>query len=326
MDKLQQYIQTYLEQKHEDIHCSPQNETYTSKVASPNKCATKSFISNLSGCSSATRALPHSPPSIEQTHGQLYFHPPKETLQTALPLAEVIESAVPMAEVIRSTSRGDTGFVMNPLFRTNSLDQGASSSFKEQRPNAAHERPATPTLLTQTSGDRSGEVQHILSKTQQTSSPLNFNQEYSSSELMSNKRRQIFTTKPQKNSFLISATDHKKDEYGESRIAGDSTDGLLGPMLQGRDSNPLTIYFDELMLIDCLSNGRVSDVYRGVWKRTCDVDSQDIPELKEVALKVVTNLSGDTTYLDELRREGNLSSSLHHNNICQLVGIAQNNE
>merc|ERR1712161_84401 len=113
LDKLQQYIQTYLEQKHEDIHGSPYNETYTSKVASPNKCATKSFISNLSGCSSATRALPHSPPSIEQTDGQLYFHPRKETLQ----------SAVPMAEVIRSTSRGDTGFVTNPLFRTNSLDQ-----------------------------------------------------------------------------------------------------------------------------------------------------------------------------------------------------------
>jgi hypothetical protein len=89
------------------------------------------------------------------------------------------------------------------------------------------------------------------------------------------------------------------------------------------------IPFSELMLIEALGMGRVSTIYRAAWRwRTTDQLSESYENIRMVALKVamVNKASGDSSNVDELRREVDIASRLQHPNICDLVGIAQDDE
>jgi serine/threonine-protein kinase len=81
------------------------------------------------------------------------------------------------------------------------------------------------------------------------------------------------------------------------------------------------IPFDELMLIETLGTGRVSTIYRAAWQRGGAGVSM-------VALKVamVNNITRDTSHVDELRREADIAARLSHPNICDLVGVAADQE
>lgn len=87
------------------------------------------------------------------------------------------------------------------------------------------------------------------------------------------------------------------------------------------------IPFDELMLIETLGTGRVSTIYRAAWRR--GVFGPASPAgVQMVALKVamLNNITMDTSHVDELRREADIAARLTHPNVCDLIGVAADQE
>jgi hypothetical protein len=88
------------------------------------------------------------------------------------------------------------------------------------------------------------------------------------------------------------------------------------------------IPFEEIMLIESLDSGRVSTIYRAAWQRRHTRDTSSPVGVQMVALKVamVNSNTGDTSHVDELRREADIAARLRHPNICDLVGVAADAE
>jgi Protein tyrosine and serine/threonine kinase len=89
------------------------------------------------------------------------------------------------------------------------------------------------------------------------------------------------------------------------------------------------IPFDELMLIESIGTGRVSTIYRAAWRRNQAPNNlMSSGAVQMVALKVamVNPSTGDTSHIDELRREADIAARLQHPNICDLVGVAADPE
>jgi serine/threonine protein kinase len=90
------------------------------------------------------------------------------------------------------------------------------------------------------------------------------------------------------------------------------------------------IPFDELMLIESIGTGRVSTIYRAAWRRNQSASNYIAGSgaVQMVALKVamVNPSNGDTSHIDELRREADIAARLQHPNICDLVGVAADPE
>jgi serine/threonine protein kinase len=82
--------------------------------------------------------------------------------------------------------------------------------------------------------------------------------------------------------------------------------------------------------LETLGTGRVSTIYRAAWQRAYDRDAVTPTPLGVymVALKVamVNTITGDTSHVDELRREADIAARLSHANICDLVGVAADAE
>jgi len=101
-----------------------------------------------------------------------------------------------------------------------------------------------------------------------------------------------------------------------------------GVIIENR-SIPL-IPFEELMLIETIGMGRVSTIYRAAWQRRLagPVETSPVSSVQMVALKVamVNTVTGDTSHVDELRREADIAARLNHPNICDLVGVAADQE
>lgn len=83
------------------------------------------------------------------------------------------------------------------------------------------------------------------------------------------------------------------------------------------------IPFDELMLIETLGTGRVSTIYRAVWKGSSN-EFVAPANTCMLALKVamVNPATADTSHIDELRREADIAARLQHPRICDLAGVA----
>jgi serine/threonine protein kinase len=89
------------------------------------------------------------------------------------------------------------------------------------------------------------------------------------------------------------------------------------------------IPFDELMLIESIGTGRVSTIYRAAWRQNQAANNVVTSgAVQMVALKVamVNPSTGDTSHIDELRREADIAARLQHPNICDLVGVAADPE
>ena len=98
-----------------------------------------------------------------------------------------------------------------------------------------------------------------------------------------------------------------------------------------RDDIPV-IPLEELMLLDTLGCGRVSTIYRAVWRQPLqthvDSSGRDDTSVAMVALKVATTEPGmgDISSIKELQQEADIASMLDHNNICSLIGVASDYE
>jgi tRNA A-37 threonylcarbamoyl transferase component Bud32 len=80
------------------------------------------------------------------------------------------------------------------------------------------------------------------------------------------------------------------------------------------------IPFEEVMLIEAIGTGRVSNIYRAAWQHDQCVQM--------VALKVamINAVTGDTSHIDELRREADIAARLKHANVVELLGVAADPE
>ena len=87
------------------------------------------------------------------------------------------------------------------------------------------------------------------------------------------------------------------------------------------------IPFDELMLIETLGTGRVSTIYRAIWKGASN-EFVAPANTCMLALKVamVNPATADTSHIDELRREADIAARLQHPRICDLAGVAADEE
>lgn len=122
---------------------------------------------------------------------------------------------------------------------------------------------------------------------------------------------------------------------GDKIDDGDSLDyltvpGFTGALGAGIESRHIPLIpFDELMLIETVGTGRVSTIYRAAWQRMHNRAGTSVPgSVQMVALKVamVNTMTGDTSHVDELRREADIAARLEHPNICDLIGIAADPE
>lgn len=116
------------------------------------------------------------------------------------------------------------------------------------------------------------------------------------------------------------------DEFETVASSGQPLDYVTIPYLDadaysGENRVIPLIPFDELMLIETLGTGRVSTIYRAAWQRGSSGVSM-------VALKVamINSITLDTSHVDELRREADIAARLSHPNICDLVGVAADQE
>jgi Protein tyrosine and serine/threonine kinase len=116
------------------------------------------------------------------------------------------------------------------------------------------------------------------------------------------------------------------DEFDALALSGQPLDYVTIPYLDadaymGENRVIPLIPFDELMLIETLGTGRVSTIYRAAWQRGSSGVSM-------VALKVamINSITLDTSHVDELRREADIAARLSHPNICDLVGVAADQE
>jgi Protein kinase domain len=143
-------------------------------------------------------------------------------------------------------------------------------------------------------------------------------------------------TRPLTNRRASSDLDRPSDYSSDGAASLDyvtvpSVDAKPGVRIERKRAIPL-IPFDELMLIETIGTGRVSTIYRAAWqhglKGLSTLATSGGSSVQMVALKVamVNTLTGDTSHVDELRREADIAARLEHPNICDLVGVAADME
>jgi hypothetical protein len=128
---------------------------------------------------------------------------------------------------------------------------------------------------------------------------------------------------------------NRSGTYNFDTVGGDEYDGVIATAAETYDFKrsrkdrtiPL-IPFDELMLIETLGTGRASTIYLAAWKEKHHNQFTDVTSNHILALKVamVNKATNDTSHVDEVRREADIAARLEHPNICDLRGVAFDNE
>jgi hypothetical protein len=97
--------------------------------------------------------------------------------------------------------------------------------------------------------------------------------------------------------------------------------GLLGSLLnEDYQRNIPNIPLARIKLLETLGTGRISTIYRAIWEHDVE-EGKD--RFKIVALKVaVLSTPGGEDHLKESKREADIATSLKHQNVCELLGVA----
>lgn len=264
--------------------------------------------------------------SSKKVHGPLYFQPEHEPAVDRTPEAiqqEEMESAVPLSEVLlASASQGNLSGPWLPHLRRISSLSG----------------PPVESILPST-------VLQMRSNSTETSLSSHHRQGHEEAEpppQVSNDPQGLSSSMRERRPLVNRHAASDLDKVGQEASSDDSTSldyltipGFHGAVGGGIESRNIPLIpFDELMLIETIGTGRVSTIYRAAWQRTHShsltspaptVTPGGVPM---VALKVamVNTMTGDTSHVDELRREADIAARLDHPNICDLVGIAADPE
>lgn len=240
---------------------------------------------------------------LTQPSGPIYVFPPTQRLEVSpREIQDEIESAIPLTHVLESAGS------IPALRRENSMPSPIRPGLSSPG------RPLSRRSLR--NGQQPPAPMPLLSRRDRSTGSV------SSGGATNLRQRRLLVNR-------------EATTFGEvDGIAG--ADYLVPPM--NRLENPPAslddpviplIPFDELMLIENLGMGRVSTIYRAAWQRTPLVAQSNGPAAVEmVALKVATvdPETGDTSHVEELRREADIAAMLQHPNVCKLIGIAADAE
>lgn len=317
LDKLQQYIESFLE------------ESRAVSTASDNlEAASRSVDSSDEVASAPKPKAADSGPALSRVshksavaYGPLYFHPPKlETRRTSqLKLEQEMQSAVPFSQVLRSESNAFFGDAPHQAAarcfrRQNSappLNSGVTTrSFPAER-DYANVGDANRETSFSSKGQSSGEDGSEGASSSRTllleRSSCDASDEQQRQALVNRDATEFANTPEQGASFLL------KDS--QSILAVAETPQRVVPIIP----------FSELKIIGILGRGRISTIYKAAWQ--VGQVSGRVPTsdpVAMVALKVGT-INPDTREIigvEELQREVDIASILDHQNICSLVGVA----
>jgi len=276
-----------------------------------------------------SKALPTGKPkedgqSSKKAHGPLYYQ--TETAVDRTPEAiqkEEMESAVPLSEVLLA-SAASQGNLSGPLLphirRMSSLSGPQMESMLPSTVLPMRSNASTETSLSSHHGQGHEEAEP----------PSQVSDDRLSSSMR--ERRPLVNRRAASDLDKVGLEVNSDDGASLDYLTVPGFHGAVGAGIESRNI-PL-IPFDELMLIETIGTGRVSTIYRAAWQRT---HSQSLTSpaptvtpggVQMVALKVamVNTMTGDTSHVDELRREADIAARLDHPNICDLVGIAADPE
>ena len=239
----------------------------------------------------------------------LYFKPHPETTEvpTKFDLQEEIKSAVPLTRVLESS-----GELMSA-----GVDRGSFLPLTRHLSLNADER--TPFLSM--AGEAPGEGTRDDNRDKPSLQEREAYEKVQDKPSMRVKRPLV----KRRGSSDLDHRDLEDDD--DSSLGYISLPPSGGAVAHGREVPSIPVIpFDELMLIETLGTGRVSTIYRAVWRQlsTCN----DTSGVNMLALKVamVNPKTFDSSHIDELRREADIAARLSHANVCELVGIAADSE
>ena len=264
LDKLQQYIETYLHESH-SLRDEDDEQNIADNDDSIGRC--DDAFTGTKEKMSRSRSFSY------VNYGQLYFNKPKSHLesQKGENIQSEVEKAVPLSEMVASA--GDLSMLHESRMRSCSTEGRLFRKSYSLLSDRA-----------QTSGDEVFEenTNSYIQRQNEEDSPL---------------------------------TNDLKAEFEGTEV------GLLGALLHEQCLGGIpTIPLSCIKLLEALGTGRVSTVYRSIWERVGG-DGKD--SFKVVALKVaVAHDSNGQEHLNELKKEADIASSLNHQNICKLLGVA----
>ena len=263
------------------------------------------------------------PGSSTEPSGPLYYKK-TETPENLTPrdICQEIETAVPLTELLASSSNANLmGPTIPKLRRMHSM------------PNPSVADPRLPAVRLAMRTDQYDGVP-IPSSPERPQQAVKPEADAVLECLRLEKRQSMREKRPLVNRQGTSDLDQiGKEAAIEKDLSVDyvtiqSSDSSGGVVVDDR-SIPL-IPFEELMLIETIGTGRVSTIYRAAWQRRSagPPGTASVSSVQMVALKVamVNPVTGDTSHVDELRREADIAARLNHPNICDLVGVAADEE
>mmetsp|Transcript_25594 Transcript_25594/g.36064 ORF Transcript_25594/g.36064 Transcript_25594/m.36064 type:complete len:1059 (-) Transcript_25594:73-3249(-) len=230
-----------------------------------------------------------------QPPGPLYIHPSEvPKMDSPAEISEEIRSAVPLKQVLNST--------------------GDMVSLVPMRGKAPF-----PKLIRHASMP----VQRTAAPAQENYGPMSSSLTNSNSETGGQSSN---SNKDDKSSMRASRPLVNREAFEFPRVV----DVDIGATEKFKQREIPLIPFEELMLIETLGMGRVSTIYRAAWqqrKKEADEMSQ-LQNVSMVALKVasVNPRTGDMAHVGELQREADIARVLRHPNICDLKGVAADEE
>lgn len=239
--------------------------------------------------------------SVTDARGPLYFKPlaksgPREYHHTR---EQEIQSAVPLSEVLASNSQANlSGFAFPKLRKLHSMPtslsiQAGSPDFSRVRLQMRHEA-----------------VEHSGSQCQEQPRP----------DIRSMRQRRPLVDRPASSDLDRAIEDSVDDLNALDYLTVPGMDSSAGAHAESRVV-PL-IPFEELMLIETIGTGRVSTIYRAAWQRGNIAAGAGAVQMVALKVAMVNAMTGDTSHVDELRREADIAARLEHSNICDLVGVA----
>lgn len=259
----------------------------------------------------------HESQSFAGNSATLYYNPPSRhgsDAQLQRNLQEEIEGAVPLTEVLASpvTTEAllDTNF--QALSRHFSMPVGA-----QQGTNPAI---YTPVL----SSDSSQQRKHPITDEHGRHNKLPLPRANSAPSDAETDSESLRHKRPLVNRHATADLDRfgMEDQFLDYVTVTNSEQSATGTSTDGGRVVPL-IPFEELMLIETVGMGRVSTIYRAAWQSLYAPAGAQMVALK---VAMVNAQTGDTSHVDELRREADIAARLQHPNICDLVGVAADAE
>ena len=301
LDKLANCIEAFLANAKEAREKEKGDSEEESPPASAESSSPKSQVTNNS-------------PGSEHA-GPIYVFPPQSHEASPRQLLDELQSAVPLSEVLHLS--GSFGALAQALPR------------RMAPPPTLRRLHSLPNPLMQpilSSPGRTQSRRSLQVGQQQPFVPTLDKKDRSTGSPGSGRVSSLRQRRPLVNREATIFSDHDLD--GIPVVAPQLTLDIPPASVAGIENRVIPLIpFEELKLIEMLGMGRVSTIYRAAWQRN-QANAFAPAYVEMVALKVATvnPETGDTSHVNELRREADVASMLQHPSVCELVGVTADEE